>query len=447
MIRLKYLGKAIWDLFTMNWDGFKKGMSDAFAGGFFDEAKKNAEDSVDTMKEEIELGKLKRKLIVDEANAKKEIAQLDYNARNMDEDTKLGATQKLENLKIEIEKTKDLFNTRKNIADAEANIQLKKINQKGGMDLVTGDEKTKYSELVAAKTNIETEFIEWKTGKQRLMGRLQKQLDTEELQGIKDKEEAGKLYLKNIEKTLVRNLTEKFMPKMDFKLPTVKKLDFAGLVWDPKTAADEFKNLEIEYKNGLITWEEYEKKKTDITKKYADLRKQKEQNIADSIGMGIQTISNIFEISKNKELTAAGNNAAKREQIEKKYANKQKSINIATAIMNGAVAFTRALELPPPFNWIEAGLIGAMTATQVGVIASQKFANGGIVGGYSFSGDRVPAMVNSGEMVLNRGQQTNLFDLLNNGGSIGGGNVKFEIEGAKLVGVLANNNRRIQNFR
>jgi len=40
-------------------------------------------------------------------------------------------------------------------------------------------------------------------------------------------------------------------------------------------------------------------------------------------------------------------------------------------------------------------------------------ANGGIIGGTSFSGDKIPIRVNSGEMVLNRRQQTNLFRSLN----------------------------------
>jgi len=41
------------------------------------------------------------------------------------------------------------------------------------------------------------------------------------------------------------------------------------------------------------------------------------------------------------------------------------------------------------------------------------FAEGGVVGGNSYEGDRVLARVNSGEMILNRSQQTELFDILN----------------------------------
>jgi hypothetical protein len=83
-----------------------------------------------------------------------------------------------------------------------------------------------------------------------------------------------------------------------------------------------------------------------------------------------------------------------------------------------------------------------------------QFASGGIVGGTSFTGDHVIARVNSGEMILNKAQQNRLWSFIN-GGDMGAvrpaanlapvvGNeqrFKFEIEGRKLVGVLANETR------
>lgn len=50
------------------------------------------------------------------------------------------------------------------------------------------------------------------------------------------------------------------------------------------------------------------------------------------------------------------------------------------------------------------------------ILSGEKFESGGIVGGTSFSGDKVVAHVNSGEMILNREQQTRLFDMANYGG-------------------------------
>lgn len=51
----------------------------------------------------------------------------------------------------------------------------------------------------------------------------------------------------------------------------------------------------------------------------------------------------------------------------------------------------------------------------------EKFATGGIVGGSSFVGDRVPALLNSGEMVLNKQQQANLFAMANGRTNSGNG--------------------------
>ena len=56
-------------------------------------------------------------------------------------------------------------------------------------------------------------------------------------------------------------------------------------------------------------------------------------------------------------------------------------------------------------------------------ITGRPFANGGIIGGNSYGGDKVIARVNSGEMILNRGQQSVLFSLLKKMSS--GNNVNF----------------------
>jgi hypothetical protein len=52
--------------------------------------------------------------------------------------------------------------------------------------------------------------------------------------------------------------------------------------------------------------------------------------------------------------------------------------------------------------------------------------------------------VNSGEMILNKGQQANLFKIIQDGNGVGNNskqNVEFRINGADLVGVLEQQNK------
>ena len=100
-------------------------------------------------------------------------------------------------------------------------------------------------------------------------------------------------------------------------------------------------------------------------------------------------------------------------------AQAQKAIAIGQTIINTSAAIMKVLAQGGLLAIPASIAIGAQGAAQIATIAAQKFATGGIVGGNSTSGDRVPAMVNSGEMILNRQQQNNLFNQINSGG--GGG--------------------------
>lgn len=100
-----------------------------------------------------------------------------------------------------------------------------------------------------------------------------------------------------------------------------------------------------------------------------------------------------------------------------------KAAAIGAATIDGIAAVQKALaSAPPPFNFALAALVGTVTALNVTKIASQKrpkFANGGFVGGNSFTGDRIVANVNSGEAVLNASQQKNFMEIANGGGNTG----------------------------
>lgn len=73
----------------------------------------------------------------------------------------------------------------------------------------------------------------------------------------------------------------------------------------------------------------------------------------------------------------------------------------------------------PPLGFAFGAIAAAAMAAQAAQIVGLKFANGGVVPGTSFTGDRVSANVNSGEMILNRQQQATLFDIANRGDGSG----------------------------
>jgi len=120
---------------------------------------------------------------------------------------------------------------------------------------------------------------------------------------------------------------------------------------------------------------------------------------------------------------------------------------IATMIQGYATATAQAASLGP-WAWAAFGLtgLGQLMAMIAGVRSAAGFAQGGIVGGTSYSGDKQYIRVNSGEMILNGKQQAKLFSMINSGGG-GGGEVTFRIAGQQLVGVLNNYNGKMSKVR
>lgn len=123
---------------------------------------------------------------------------------------------------------------------------------------------------------------------------------------------------------------------------------------------------------------------------------------------------------------------------------------VAKAVATVALSFAQALTTAKSWvDWLAFGVTGL--TTMLSMISSIKqatagsFAEGGIVGGSSYSGDRLLANVNSGEMILNSRQQRNLFNLLDTGTmpQRGGTNVQVTgvVRGTDLLLVQKNTNK------
>lgn len=107
---------------------------------------------------------------------------------------------------------------------------------------------------------------------------------------------------------------------------------------------------------------------------------------------------------------------------------------IAQAVATMALSFAKALDSCGSwYEWLVFGVTGmvqlASMVSQIKQLTAGGYAEGGIVPGNSFAGDKVMAMVNSGEMILNTHQQKNLFDMLNGITGTGISSSKIELTG------------------
>ena len=107
---------------------------------------------------------------------------------------------------------------------------------------------------------------------------------------------------------------------------------------------------------------------------------------------------------------------------------------IAQAVATMALSFANALKnCGSWYEWLVFGVTGmvqlASMVSQIKQLTAGGYAEGGIIPGNSFAGDKVMAMVNSGEMILNTHQQKNLFDMLNGITGTGIASSKIELTG------------------
>ena len=177
----------------------------------------------------------------------------------------------------------------------------------------------------------------------------------------------------------------------------------------------------------------------ELAEMFKELRKQKDLYNAIESGSQISDIAGIEMEAAAVVQAEATKTAAKETAAAADIATKMLQAEAAQILM-AAESTAAYAAIPFAGPALAAAQIAEMKALILAAASLPAFANGGIVGGNSYIGDKVLARVNSGEMILNQKQQKNLFSMLNNGSVNGGGQVKFKIEGKELVGVLKNYN-------
>lgn len=210
--------------------------------------------------------------------------------------------------------------------------------------------------------------------------------------------------------------------------------------------------LEINYNKQLLELEQYdnflelkkeldkkyENDKLEITQEYSAKREKAEiarqQEVFDITTDLLSSLSSFRQSKLAADLKAAEGNEKKQEKLRKEAAEDQKRIAIITAIINTALAISKALADPGGLaGAVYAIAVGVAGAAQIAAISQQSFAKGGIAefdGGGLAKGpgtgtsDSIPARISNGEAVINA-KSTKMFRNQLSAMNVAGGGVPF----------------------
>lgn len=235
----------------------------------------------------------------------------------------------------------------------------------------------------------------------------------------------------------------------------------------------------IVYKEGSIGWWEEERGKLaqELREATTDLARQELQARIDEVdamlknikevgtartvaevlegrGIGLQGLDSISKLKTtnlkpmdvtipteqtdaNKDLAESGETAAEGIML---VSDTLQQLGIMSNVADEGLRTT--MRVVGQFLSMIGGFIGGPVGQGISAVGSLvgSFSGGGIVGGTSYTGDRLTARVNSGEMILNATQQRSLFQMLNGGGSTGGGS--SVVRGEDIYVALRNYGRR-----
>ena len=338
-----------------------------------------------------------------------------------------------------------------NIKDYQAELERSKLRKKQAEDELKRSNKNFY----ANQNTIKQEKILQKNLEDRI--KLEKKYQTSRQQA-EDKEKALKtdlLYIAQEELKLIR------------ETPAATEEEVAARNKNIEALEKEIKRLNelgIAKKADIVTMDLADPY-TSSAEDLENLKKQDEEFFKQQEEKGKQRLQ-MFQEFSNSIFTIIGNNAQRRaereakileerkeagviteeqyekqlEQVQRKAFERKKRLDIAQAVVNGALAMTKVAADTGILAFAFSPFIAAMTAAQIAVIASQKFANGGMIeefanggmvhgkshaqGGEKFAvGGRVVEL-EGGEAVINKRSTAMFKNQLSAINSAGGG-VKF----------------------
>lgn len=405
--KIGYLGSALVKLFKGDFQGAADDVKAAFTG-WGEALNENLNRSDKLSKMQVDLAKKQSTYATDRVRILNEISELENQIR--DESNGKTSTERLDLLKKENALKKELFNLDYSIKKLEYDI----LQTQDDMGENTYEDDKVNNEKKAELIQLQIDYNKSLKESLELKNKYNRAQQTEIDLASKTIDANSKAYYDSIKQVDLKPINND-----DNIFEGVDNLNFEPIILQLSTY-DSIVGGIVEVNNKL---------------------NQSFLNLSDAVAGTMQTfVSNL----------AMGANSFK------EYADNLKNVvrNLIKTLLAQTVAQVVAGQMQKlannPYTLAIAPVVAAAAAGIVSTAFEQlipKFETGGIVGGTSFYGDRVPAMVNSGEMILNRTQQGNLFKMLNNNISIGGGEVRFRIEGDSLVGVLNNYNRKYNTWR
>lgn len=377
---------------------------------------KELQDGIDLMKKEILNG--------EEEVAAKEKELLNLQEQINEKKKKAAELQKAEKQENEAEKAKKAFD--ETIAGFEKEIKYRR--QTGEVISEEKEKQEKLNQLIASYINMR-----------------------KSAPGITDDDEKVVEILEKI---------KKLSDELNFSIPKMPALNNLGQQ-EQITALESYRQLLLELKTTVDedtkAWNALEKAIKGVdeqlgllknttdgwdamkTSEKAEYVQQKFTELGNGVNSALSTTSEALqnqasadmqnlENQYNKGLISEEEYYAKKEEMEKKSAQDLYKVQLAEWGLNllmtqsqMALAIAKALSSgTPPLSYVNAAIMGVSAGAQLAAQIAAKpvppsFASGGIVPGTSYTGDKVSANVNSGEMILNSRQQRELWETANGG--------------------------------
>lgn len=414
-------------------------------------------------------------------STKKQITELqklikvadDYNTKieNIKDPSSEKGKQELEELKVkwanaalEAEKYKHAIGLPVDTKNIEKIVDILNYTTKEAKDLKIslGVEipKSKLQELKdklkEAQTNLEFAISEEDVQKARAkINNLKDEIESEEVRlGIKVEPVSDGKDVKKVQDILQETFNKITPPKYDFSfIPDDFKYEGQSIT-------------DIENKYAALT--EARKQLTEVMNTSTDDQAIHDAQIGlqsigdeiDSLEPKLETLNKINEKFKQfQEISDAANKAGNYlNQLGSAFTQLGEATDsagvkavgiILETLANLALSFSQAMIQAAslgPWAWIAFGIAGvaqlAAMISQIKGMVSGGFAEGGVVPGSSFSGDKLLARVNSGERILTAKQNENLEKIANSQyqpyRDVGPASLSFKLKGEDLYGVMKN---------